>query len=195
MTQKTTNTFDVPWIGHPFNSFNFCLLHFNSPFVNLMSKNNPFIDHEVALLPIEHQICFFTSLQNFIKIMETVVKGVQIDGKVVHENFYNLLIETMKYCRRTPLKSSRCITQTKSHTPISISTVRTRKGGLLLIRGVNVNVGETRIPIKIAEVGVFRQPLEHLINKGQRIVVLPGGFVQVPVINTHSISNNIPLRY
>src|SRR4051812_34608824 len=22
MTEKTTNTFDVPWIGHPFNSFN-----------------------------------------------------------------------------------------------------------------------------------------------------------------------------
>src|SRR3954462_4091139 len=49
-------------------------------------------------------------------------KGVSIDGKVVHENFYNLLTETMKYCRHTPLKSSRCITQTKRHTPISIST-------------------------------------------------------------------------
>src|SRR3954468_13154089 len=107
------NTFDVRWIGHPFNSFNLCLVHFNSPLGNLVSKNYPFVNHEVALLPIEHQICFFTSLQNFIKIVETVVKGVSIDGKVVHENFYNLLIETMKYCRHTPLKSSRCITQTK----------------------------------------------------------------------------------
>src|SRR4051812_2835277 len=120
----------------------------------------------MALLPIKYQICFFTSLQNFIKIVETVVKGVSIDEKVVHEKFYNLLTETMKYCTHTPLKSSRCITQTKRHTPISISTARTRKGGLLLIRGVNVNLGEARIPIKIAEVGVFRQPLEHLINKG-----------------------------
>src|SRR3954463_5869195 len=101
----------------------------------------------------------------------------------------------MIYCRHTPLKSSRCITQTKRHTPISITTVRTREGGLLWIRGVNVNLGEARITIEIAKVGVFGQPLEHLINKGQRIVVLPGGLVQLPVINTHSISNNSPLRY
>src|SRR3954471_22053771 len=167
--------FNVPRIGHSFNSFNFFLVHFNSPFRNLVSKNYPFVNHEVALLPIEHQICFFTSLQNFIKIVETVVKGVSIDGKVVHENFYSLLTETMKYCRHTPLKSSRCITQTKRHTPISISTVRTRESGLLLIHGVDVNLGEARVPIKITEVGVFRQLLEHLINKGKRIVILPGG--------------------
>src|SRR3954471_19150747 len=160
-----------------------------------MSKNYPFVNHEMALLPIEHQICFFTSLQNIIKIVETVVKGVSIDGKVVHENFYNLLTEAMKYCKHAPLKSSRCITQTKRHTHISISTVRTCEGGVLLIRGVNVNLGEARIPIKISEVGVFRQPLKHLINKGQRIVVLPGGLVQLPDINTHSIPNNSPLRY
>src|SRR3954470_2296103 len=158
------NTFNVSWIGHPFNSFNFGLVHFNSPFGNLVSKNYPFVNHEMALIPIEHQICFFTSLQNFIKIVETVVKGVSIDGKVVHENFYNLLTETMKYCRHAPSKSSRCITKTKRHTPISISTIRTRKGGLLLIQGVNVNLGEAEIPIKITEVGVLRQPLEHLIN-------------------------------
>src|ERR1041385_7159425 len=149
----------------------------------------------MTLLPIEHQICSFTSLQNFIKIVETVVKGVSIDGKVVHENFYNLLTETMKYCRHTPPKSSRCITQTKRHTPISISIVRTRESGLLLIRGVNMNLREARIPIKIEKVDVFRQPLKHLISKGQRIVVLPGGLIQLPEINTHSISNNSPLRY
>src|SRR3954463_4023783 len=159
------NTFDVPWIGHPFNSFNFCLVHFNSPFGNLVSKNYPFVNHEMALLPIEHQICFFTSLQDFIKIVETVVKGGSIDVKVVHEDLHNLLTETMKYIRNTPLKSRRCITQTKRHTPISISTVWTRESGLLLIHGVDVNLGEAGIPIKIAEVGVFRQPLEHLINK------------------------------
>src|SRR3954466_14183374 len=186
---------DVPWIGHPFDIFKFFLVHFNSTFGNLVSKNYSFFNHKMALLPIEYQIFFFTSLQNFIKIVETEVKGVSIDGKVVHENFYNLLTETMKYCRHTPLKSSRCITQTKRHTPISISTVRTRESGILLIRGVDVNLGEARIPIKIAEVGVFRQPLKHLINKDQRIVVLPGGLVQLPVINTHSISNNSPLRY
>src|SRR3954471_22697997 len=155
MTEKTMNTFDVPWIGHPFNSFNFCLVHFNSPFGNLVTKNYPFVNHEMALLPINHQICFFTSLQNFIKIVETVVKGGSIDGKVVHEDLHNLLTETMKYSRHTPLKSSRCITQTKRHTPISINTVRTHESGLLLIRGVDMNLREARIPIKIAKVGVL----------------------------------------
>src|SRR3954463_3852730 len=115
MTEKTTNTFDVPWIGHPFNSFNFRLFHCNSPFGNLVSKNYPFVNHEMALLSIEHQICFFTSLQNFIKVVETVVKVGSIDVKVVHEDLHNLLTETMKYSRHTPLKSSRCITQTKRH--------------------------------------------------------------------------------
>src|ERR1041385_3486441 len=167
MTEKTLNTYDVPWIGHPFNSFNIRLVHFNSPFENLVSKNDPFVNHEMALLPIEHQIFFFTSLENFIKIVEAVVKGGSIDRKVVHKDLHNLLTETMKYSRHTPLKSSRCITQTKRHMPISISTVRTRESGLLMIRGVNMNLREARIPIKIAEVGVFRQPLKHLINKGQ----------------------------
>src|SRR3954468_14461929 len=138
MTEKTTNTFDVPRIGHPFNSFNLCLVHLNSLFANLVTKNYPFVNHEMAILPIEHQICFFTSLQNFIKIVETVVKGGSIDGKFVHEDLHNLLTETMKYSRHTPLKRSRCITQTKRHTPISISTVRTRDCGLLLIRSVNM---------------------------------------------------------
>src|SRR3954466_139153 len=149
----------------------------------------------IALIPIEHQICFFTSLQNFIKIVETVVKGGSIDRKIIHKDLHNLLTETSKYSRHTPLESSRCITQTKRHTPISISIVRTRESGLLLIRSVNMNLREARIPIEIAKVGVFRQPLKHLINKGKRIVVLPGGLVRLPEINTHSISNNSPLRY
>ena len=97
MTEKTMNTFDVPWVGHPFNSFNLRLVHFNSPLGNLVTKNNPFVNHEVALLPIEHQICFLASLQNFIKIVETVVKGGSIDGEIVHEDLHNLLTETMKY--------------------------------------------------------------------------------------------------
>ena len=110
MTEKSTNSFDVPWIGHPFNSFNLHLVHFNSPFKNLVAENDPFVNHEVALLPIENQIRFFTSLQNFIKIVETVVKGVSIDVEIVNEDLHNLLTETMKDIRHTPMKSSRCIT-------------------------------------------------------------------------------------
>src|SRR4051812_29706854 len=83
-------------------------------------------------------------------------KTLLIMETVVHQDLQNLLTETMKYCRHTPLKSSRCITQTKRHTPISISIVRTHESGILLIRGVNMNLGEARIPIMIAKVGVFR---------------------------------------
>src|SRR4051812_50065601 len=109
----------------------------------------------MALLPIEHQIFFFASLENFIKIVETVVKGVSIDGKFVHENFYNLLTETMKYCRHTPLKSGRSLKQNQKATPISKRTRRTRKGGGLLMRRVNVHLGEARKPIERGGVGVF----------------------------------------
>src|SRR4051812_24078770 len=59
ITKKTTNTFDVPWIRHPFNSFNLRLVHFSSPLGNLVTKNDPFINHEVARLPNEPQ--FFSS--------------------------------------------------------------------------------------------------------------------------------------
>src|ERR1041385_3130274 len=52
MTEKTTNTFNVLWIGHPFNSFNLRLVHFNSPLGNLLTKNDPFVNHEVALFPV-----------------------------------------------------------------------------------------------------------------------------------------------
>ena len=54
MTEKTTNTFDVPWIGRPFNSFNLRLVHFNYPLRNLVTKNDPFVNHEVAPLPIDY---------------------------------------------------------------------------------------------------------------------------------------------
>src|SRR3954469_7333374 len=47
MTEKTTNTFDVPWVGHPFNSFNIRLVDFNSPLGNLVTKNYSFVNHEV----------------------------------------------------------------------------------------------------------------------------------------------------
>src|SRR4051812_48061362 len=57
MTKKTTNNFDIPWIGHPFNSFNLFPVHFNSPFRNLVTKNYPFVNNEMALLPIDPHIC------------------------------------------------------------------------------------------------------------------------------------------
>ena len=110
MIEKTANTFDVLWIRHPLNSFDLGFVHFNSPFGNLVTKNNSFINHKVALLPVEYQNCLLASLQNFIKVVETMVKGSSIDGEIIHEDFHNLLTETMKDSRHTPLKSSRGIT-------------------------------------------------------------------------------------
>src|SRR4051812_33660516 len=100
----------------------------------------------------------------------------------------------MKDSRHKPLKSIRCITQTKSHTPISISTVWTSESGLLLIGSINMNLREARVPIKIAKVGVFGKPINHLIDERQRVVVLPCCLIQLPEINTHFISNNNTLR-
>src|SRR4051812_43589892 len=51
MTEKTTNIFNFPRIGHPFDSFNFRLVHFNSPLGNLVAKHDPLVNHEVALFP------------------------------------------------------------------------------------------------------------------------------------------------
>src|ERR1041385_8528166 len=106
MTEKTTNTFDVPWIGHPFNSFNLRLVHLNSPLGNFVTKNDPLINHEVTFYPVYNYVCILASLRNFIKFEETVVKGSSIDGKIVHEDFHNLLTKTMKNTRHTSLKSS-----------------------------------------------------------------------------------------
>src|ERR1041385_1704249 len=110
MTEKTTNTFYVPWIGHPFNCFSLGPVHLNSPLRNLVAKNNSLVDHKVTLLPVKHQICLLTSLQNFIKVVDTMVKRGSIDGEIVHEYLHNFFTKTIKDSRHTPLKSSRGIT-------------------------------------------------------------------------------------
>src|SRR4051794_25048685 len=109
MTEKTMNTFDVPWIGHLLNCFDLGPVHLDYSLRNLVAKNKPFVYHEVALLPVEYQVCLLTSLQNFIKIVETMVKRDSIDGEIVHENLNNFFTKTMKDSRHTPLKSSRGI--------------------------------------------------------------------------------------
>src|SRR4051812_21976742 len=74
---------------------------------NLVDKDNPLVDHKVALLPVKNQICLLTSLQNFIKVVEGMVKRGSIDGEIVHEYLHNFFTKTMKDSRHTPLKSSR----------------------------------------------------------------------------------------
>src|SRR3954462_11474222 len=110
MTKDTTNTFDISRARHLLNCFNFGSVNFNTSFRNLVSKNNPFINHEMAFLPIKNKVGLFTSLQNFIKVVQTVIKRSSIDGEIVHENLHNFFTKTMKYSNHTSLKGSRSIT-------------------------------------------------------------------------------------
>ena len=109
MTEETMNTCDVPWIGHPLDCFNLGPVHLDSHFRNLVAKNNSLIDHEVALFSVEHQVSLLSSLQNFIKVVDTKVKRGSIDGEIIHEYLHNFLTKTMKDSRHTRLKSSKCI--------------------------------------------------------------------------------------
>src|SRR4051812_17939454 len=110
MTKDTTNTFDILRTRHLLNCFNFGSVNFNTSFRDIMSKNNSFINHEMTFIPVKNKVCFFTSLQNFIKVVQTVIKRSSIDGKIVHENLHNFFTKTMKDSRHTSLKGSRSIT-------------------------------------------------------------------------------------
>src|SRR3954447_23856331 len=135
-----------------------------------MPKNNSFINHKVAFLPIKNKISFFTSLQNFIKIVQTIIKGSPIDGKIVHEYLHNFFTKTMKNSRHASLKCGRSIAQTKRHTSISISFIRASKSSFLLILCFNSDLRKTRITIKETKMSLFRQPFYHLINERQRVM-------------------------
>src|SRR4051812_28987513 len=110
MTKDTTNTFYIPRAWHILNCFNFCSVYFNTSFRNFVSKNNPFINHEMTFLPIKNKVGFFTSLQNFIKVVQAVIKRSSIDREIVHENLHNFFTKTMKDSRHASLKGSRSIT-------------------------------------------------------------------------------------
>src|SRR6187399_1440960 len=68
MTKETSYTFDILRAWHLFNSINFSFVNFNASFRNFMSQDNAFINHKVALLPIQDKVSVFTSLQNSIKV-------------------------------------------------------------------------------------------------------------------------------
>src|SRR3954453_9213026 len=128
MTKNTSNTFNIPRIGYFLNCFDFSYVDFNTTFRNFMPKNNSFIYHKVAFLPIKNKICFFTPLQNFIKVVQTIIKRSSIDRKIAHEYFHNFFTKTMKDSRHTSMKCSGSITETKRHASISISSIRASKG-------------------------------------------------------------------
>src|SRR3954470_10050926 len=113
MTKETSYTFDVLGTWHLFNSVYLGFIKFNTSLRNFMPQDNTFINHKVALFPIQDKISFFTTLQNSIKITQAIIKRGSIDGKVVDENLTNLFTKVREYSHHASLKGSRCITQTK----------------------------------------------------------------------------------
>src|SRR3954468_16916404 len=81
MTKETSYTFDVLGTWHLFNSINLGFINFNTSFRNFMPQDNTFINHKVALFPIQDKISFFTSLQNSIKIAQAIIQRRSINGK------------------------------------------------------------------------------------------------------------------
>src|SRR3954469_22248825 len=110
MAKETSYTFDVLGTQHLLNIINFSFINFNASFRNLVPQDNAFINHKVALLPIQDKISFFTSLQNSIKVAQAIIKRGSINGEIVHENLTNLFTKVREYSHHASLKGSRCIT-------------------------------------------------------------------------------------
>src|SRR4051812_44089414 len=110
MTKETSYTFNVLGTRHLFNNINFSFVNFNTFFRNFMPQDNAFINHKVALLPIQDKISFFTSLQNSIKVAEAIIKRSSVYGEIIHENLNNLFTKIREYSHHAYLKGSRCIT-------------------------------------------------------------------------------------
>src|SRR5918994_1943645 len=110
MTKETSYTFDVLGTRHLFNSINLGFINLDASFRNFMPQDNTFINHKVALFPIQDKISFFTSLQNLIKVAQAIIKRRSIDGEIVHENLTNIFTKVREYSHHASLKGSKCIT-------------------------------------------------------------------------------------
>ena len=110
MTKEASYTFDVLGTRHLFNSINFSFINFNTSFRNFMPQDNAFINHKVALFPLQDETSIFTSLQNSIKVAQAIIKRGTIDGKAVLENLTNFLAKVREYSHHASLKGSKCIT-------------------------------------------------------------------------------------
>ena len=80
------------------------------PLGNLMPQDNAFINHKVALFPIQDETSVFASLRNSIKVAQAIIKGGSINGEIIHEYLTNLFTKIKEYSHHASLKGSRCIT-------------------------------------------------------------------------------------
>jgi hypothetical protein len=58
----------------------------------------------MSFLPIEHQVLFLAPLQDFIQILETMIKGFAINREVIHEDFYDFFNHVAKDRHHVPLE-------------------------------------------------------------------------------------------
>ena len=58
MSKELPYSFDIGRGWQLDNEFNFCFINFNSLLRDDMPENNPLLYHEMALLPVKHQVFF-----------------------------------------------------------------------------------------------------------------------------------------
>jgi hypothetical protein len=44
-----------------------------------VSEDDSLLDHEVALLPVQHQVLFLASLQDLVQVSEAMIKGLTVN--------------------------------------------------------------------------------------------------------------------
>ena len=138
MTKELLNCLYICWRCQFGNKFNFCFVNFYSPTGNNVSQYNSFVNHKMALLPVEHQVLFYAPLQDSLKISQTFFKIAYIYSDIIHVYFHYVLHHIAKHTKHTSLKSDRGIAKTKRHPPISIGAKWTSKGGIFLILWYNL---------------------------------------------------------
>ena len=108
-----------------------------------MSKNNPILDNEVALLPVEHQIFLLASLHHAAQIFQTDRKRAFIDTKVIHENIHYVLNQISKDGHHATLKGRKSIAQAEWHSPVGKRAIWACERRLPLVIWVDRGLKET----------------------------------------------------
>ena len=70
-------------------NLNLGFVYLYPPFGHKVPKDDAFSDHEMALFPVKYQVLLLASLQDFVQIIKTMIKGFAIDQKIIHENLHD----------------------------------------------------------------------------------------------------------
>ena len=98
-----------------------------------MFKDNSLNYHQIALLPVKHQVFFNAYVKNNLNVGQALLKSTSIYGDVIHVDFHNAFHHITENAEHTPLEGSSCIVESKRHSSVSISSKGASEGGLLLV--------------------------------------------------------------